>query len=73
MTDRNYKELSEVYSKLDNKPKKPLWKEALYIIFRPPLTAAFMGFIVGFIPVIKNGIYDKTTIIFVLSFNLALL
>ena len=65
LTDRNYKQLAEVCAKLEIKTKTPLWKEIMYIIFRPPLTASFMGFIVGFITVIKLGIFDKTTIAFV--------
>jgi hypothetical protein len=73
LTDRNYKELSRVYSKIKEKPQIPIWKQVAYIMFRPPLTASFMGFIVGFITVIKNGIYDKTTIIYVYYTNIAIL
>jgi hypothetical protein len=73
LTDRNYKELSDAYTEPIAKQNVPLWKKIGYIMFRPPITASFMGFIVGFITVIKVGIFNQKTIAFVKSINLAFL
>ena len=37
------------------------WKEIIYILLRSPIIALFIGFIVGFIRVIREWIYDTTT------------
>ena len=69
LNTNNYKELSSTYEKLNKKPKIPFWKEILYVLSRPPIIAIFMGFVVGFITVIKNGIFDKKSVIYVYYIN----
>jgi predicted permease len=69
LNTNNYKQLSSTYEKLNQKPNIPLWKEVLYVLTRPPLIAIFMGFAVGFITIIKNGIFDKKSVIYVYIVN----
>ena len=38
-----------------------IWKEIIYILLRSPLIGLFVGFVVGFIRVIREWIYNTTT------------
>jgi predicted permease len=60
-----FNELDRAYDKIFNEPKKPAWKEMFYIALRPPIIGLFFGFVVGLIPVIKTGIFNTKTIMFV--------
>lgn len=52
-------------------PKKPIWKEILYITFGPCQICIFAGFIAGFITPFKTWMFDRTSsqVLFFDSFN----
>lgn len=45
--------------------EEPVWRRIMYILTRAPVIALFTGFIVGFISVVKDWIFDKTNAVVV--------
>jgi predicted permease len=76
VTREIYNHVEDAFNKITKDViKKPIWKEALYIAMRAPLIGMFFGFVVGFITVIRVGIFDTTNIIYVYNilFTIAIL
>jgi hypothetical protein len=63
-----YTQVEQAYDSIVKDMKKPLWRQAIYIALRAPIIGLFFGFVVGFITVIRVGIFDTSTIIYVKSY-----
>lgn len=61
-----YKKISQ-FSKAKFFKNEELWKEIVYIMMRPPIIALFIGFVVGFIRVIRLWLFDTTTPVYVIT------